>query len=502
MSGDLRTTLLETMPADVPDLDVDRLVRRGTRRRRAKRAGAAVAVLVLLTTGSVAVLGPPPADRIPVISQEEPQPEEPAPTAGEWQHLPTAPMSERARTTVATDGDLVAIFGGAVGGTFEVGGTTYGEYMANDGAIYDASGHAWSAIPPAPLPPRAGSNLFLAGGQLMVIGGLVLEEAPQGGVLTGDPTVTLDSLRFDLAKTSWERLGAPDIEPRTPDLVTWDGTRLVLWGGVDPEDASFMDGATWTATEGWRLIPEAPLEARSGAAVAVAGDRLVVWGGARNRHPELDDVFADGAVFDLTAWTWEPIPEGPLVARTIGQRGWPNQGNVRVDGDRVLIVGGSRFSGTYRHDGAWLDLTDGSWTTIAPAPVEALYAVARPGGVIAVDDNSRGDEPYVTLWRYDEDGDRWERTATRLPEFVEVHHVSAERIVVSSRSYGEGPGGAPRIGIWDADAPHIVHAHPPLSDRQYAAIAPLPDGVLVWGGEETEADGSLRMVGDGARLDR
>lgn len=505
MSAELRTLLRDTEPATVADLDVDRVVRRGTRRRRAKRSGAAFAVAALLSVGSVAVLDGGPTDRIEVAPLDETV--EPVP-AEAWTPLPPAPMGPRVGATVATAGDLVAFIGGETDEQVTVGDTVHGSYWANDGAIYDAASEGWRIVPPAPLPIRSHGNVVLGERHLFLVGGVLLDPVPGGGVPASRSETTLDTVRFDLVTSTWRRLDAPDVAPRIPDVVSWDGERLVVWGGSswDEEATAYLDGATWTETDGWSTIPAAPLEPRSGTASAVVGDRIVVWGGTRaqdDTRPE--DLFADGAVYDLTEGTWTMLPDGPLSARWIGHDELPHRANVRIDGDRVLIAGGATTGTGQRLDGAWLDLRTGTWTAISPAPDAARFVTAHAGGLLAVDDEVTDTDPYVTLWRYDEDRDTWDRTDTRLRTDLRVHAVSDERIVVSSTGDDGRWQDSPRLGIWEAGEPHLRHASPPLSGRMHASVSPLPDGALVWGGRLVEPVGDegveSRPGQDGARLD-
>jgi hypothetical protein len=502
VSADLRTLLRDTTPEVTDDLDVDRLLRRGVRRRWTKRAGAAAALLAVVGTGSVIALGPDTVDRLPVIGEAA------DPAVGEWQPLPPAPMSPREVATITTDGPSVAIFGGETEEVAEIDGTTYSPVRAWDGAVYDAVGDRWTVVPPPPLPPADGANVELAGDQLVVVGGRGLTAVPGGGVSVDGGTSTLETARFDLARRTWEPIGAPDIAPRTPEVVTWDGTRLVVWGGDPDEGPPLMDGATWTAEGGWTTIDAAPLAPRHGAAVAVVDGHLLVWGGYQPLDDTGDevDLFADGALLDLTTMTWEPLTDAPLAARWIGHDGWPHRENVRVDGARVQIVGGAGRGAEQFHDGAWFDLGDRTWSPIASVPSEARFATARRGGVLAVDDDVSEADPYVTLWRYDEALDRWDRTATRLRTSLEIHHLSHERIVVSAHGDDGRWQDSPRIGVWEADTDRLVHTRPPLSPRWRTAIAPLPDGLLVWGGLTVEPVGDegvgSRPADDGARLVR
>jgi hypothetical protein len=502
VSADLGTLLRDTTPGVVDDLDVDRLLRRGVRRRWTKRVGAAAALLAVVGTGSLIVLGPDTIDRLPVIG------EAPQPAVGEWHPLPAAPMSPREVATIATDGPSIAIFGGETGEMAEVDGTMYSPVRAWDGAVYDALTDRWTAVPSPPLPPRDGANVELAGDQLVVVGGRGLTTVPGGGVSVDGGTLTLETARFDLARRKWEPIGAPDIAPRTPEVVTWDGDRLVIWGGDPQERPPLVDGATWTEEGGWTTIEAAPLAPRLGAAVAVVDDHLFVWGGYQPLDDTGDDVelFADGALLDLGTMTWEAVPNAPLAARWIGHDGWPHRENVRVDGDRVLIVGGTRRGAELFRDGAWFDLGDRTWTPITPAPSDARFATARRGGVLAVDDDVSEADPYVTLWRYDEALDRWDRTSTRLRTSLEIHDLAPARIVVSAHGDDGRWQDSPRIGVWEADSDRLVHTRPPLSPRWRTAIAPLPDGLLVWGGLNAEPVGDegvdSRPAGDGARLVR
>lgn len=78
----------------------------------------------------------------------------------------------------------------------------------------------------------------------------------------------------------------------------------------------------------WGPIPPSPLAARTGAAVVSSGREILVWGGEAGD----DDVFADGAVYDVAHRRWRTMARSPLSARTDPIAVWT--------GSRLLVTGG------------------------------------------------------------------------------------------------------------------------------------------------------------------
>lgn len=502
MTADLRTLLHATAPAEVAEVDYEALARRGTRRRIAQRVAAGGTAALVLLAGASALLAGIGGDEPTILDRPQDG------VLGTWEPLPDAPLTPRWSPVVVARDERVLVIGGqslAPEGT-EVAGSTFGDLVRLDGAVFDAEREAWTPVPAPPMPPVSWPAVAFDGERIALLGGETLTAVEGGGVHAGH--LGLESGRAWQAAvwqedSGWRTLPLPEgLAPRDPQLLTWSGDRLVVFGGSD-DTTPFVDGAVWTEAGGWSSIPGAPLAPRTDGAVAVVGDHLVVWGGlrSRDRGDGTEDVqlFDDGAVFDLEVGTWSALPAGPLTPRWLGNQLGSWDVNVRVDGERILIAGGAAEGSDLPLDGAWLDLASMTWTPITPAPDAARYVTSLEGGTVAAAD----DQGAATLWRYDELDDAWDRFDSELPGgSLELAGVTSSGLLVHSIGHDGQWQDSPRLGV-ARSGERMVDERAPVTPRWKAAIAPLPDGALVWGGMTVDADGEAVVAdqaADGVRL--
>jgi hypothetical protein len=505
VTADLRTLLHATAPDQVAEVDYEALARRGARRRITQRVVAGGAAALVLLAGVTAVVAGLDADDPAILDRPQ------GGVLGTWEPLPESPLSPRWEPIVVARDERVLVFRGtsfAPSGT-EVGDSTFSELERQDGAIYDAGTDTWIAVPAPPTPPVAWPAVAFDGQRVAVLGGRTMTPVDGGGVyadhlgLYGERTW---SAAMWEERSGWRALPFPEgFTTREPQLFTFSDGRLVVFGGAG-DDQPYVDGAVWTEASGWSAIPPAPLEPRSGSAVAVVGDRLVVWGGhvvevddASDGLDEDETLFDDGAVYDLVTGAWAPLPPSPLAPRWLGTELGSWDANVRVDGERLLIAGGAAEGSDLPLDGAWLDLASATWGPITSAPDAARFVTQRPGGTAAVDD---GGEVGVVWW-YDETDDTWQRFDTDLPSgYLDVVELTAARLLVHSMGHDGQWQDSPRLAV-PAASGRLVDERAPLAPRWKAAVAPLPDGALVWGGLLMRADGEAvqaDQAADGVRL--
>jgi len=146
-------------------------------------------------------------------------------------------------------------------------------------------------------------------------------------------------------------------------------------------------------------IPEAPVRGRGGASAVWTGEEMIVWGGTFGDEFRPEDATvptiawqnaADGAAYDLAEGTWRTIAPAPLEGRS---------GHVAVwTGQEMLVWGGLAHDGdgqpTDRDDGAAYDPATDTWRPLPPAPVPGrggAAAVWTGQGLLLVG-GARGDE--------------------------------------------------------------------------------------------------------------
>ena len=86
----------------------------------------------------------------------------------------------------------------------------------------------------------------------------------------------------DIPPGSTVELPPAPISERSNPAVVWSGTEMIVWGGMDADQATLDDGAAFDlATGTWRVIAPAPDRASPVPAVAWTGTEMLVWGGQR-----------------------------------------------------------------------------------------------------------------------------------------------------------------------------------------------------------------------------
>jgi N-acetylneuraminic acid mutarotase len=125
---------------------------------------------------------------------------------------------------------------------------------------------------------------------------------------------------------SMRTISSAPVAPRVRTHAAWSGQELLVWSGVEPDDAKdeafdiVDDGAAYDpTTDSWRKLPTAPISGRASAAAVWAGDRLVVWGGFSGPDKALDD----GAAYLPDENAWAQLPSAPITGRGYFIPSWP-----------------------------------------------------------------------------------------------------------------------------------------------------------------------------------
>jgi hypothetical protein len=164
-------------------------------------------------------------------------------------------------------------------------------------------------LPPAPISERAQPSVVWSGREVIVWGGVGVDEA-----------TLADGAAFDPVTGTWRNIAPAPIGPRASADSVWTGTEMLVWGGGQ----SLLDGAAYDPeADTWRRLADGPFETWDfGAASVWTGEELIVIGlepnpPAGERKPmaaydpaagewrELADV-PDGTDFDLV-WTGEAL---------------------------------------------------------------------------------------------------------------------------------------------------------------------------------------------------
>ncbi len=385
---EIQELLERTTPTTPPDFDVANLARRGRRRRQRAQVGTRLGAVALLAA-AVAGIGvlAPDGDQGQVVATRPPVGELAEAFAasdvplGVWEQVSDPPFSPRMNsfTGTASDGRVVVW-----GGIDEFEGEVE---LLTDGGVYNPDDGTWEAIPVAPV---GGGDYFhlnqtqLADDRLMVVG------TPNDLELT--------AAIYDLDSQRWTEIEPPPTIELPAEGIAWTGETLVLarlWSGAQVDRvASYTEPVVerWSYETGeWEPGAPPPLSNRFGANVAFDGERLGVWGGARQEVeigalPTGAELVGDGAIYDVAADRWEPMPAGPLPPMMQGAAVWLESGRLAVAGGVVEDTSGSSstssgVTGMHLLDataGAVFDPTSQRWSPL-PDPLQDRPRPPQPG---------------------------------------------------------------------------------------------------------------------------
>jgi N-acetylneuraminic acid mutarotase len=110
---------------------------------------------------------------------------------------------------------------------------------------------------------------------------------------------------------------------------------MLVWGGQNLRGGTYLaDGEAFDSSRGtWAPIPTAPLEPRGSSAAVWTGSRVLVWGGEIEGPASSGESFADGASYDPRNGTWTELAPSPLEGRTQHTAVWT--------GSRMVVWGGA-----------------------------------------------------------------------------------------------------------------------------------------------------------------
>jgi hypothetical protein len=164
---------------------------------------------------------------------------------------------------------------------------------------------------------------------------------------------------------SWSALPRAPISPRAGASVVWTGRELLVWGGdsgLHGEDLH-ADGAAYDPGTGrWRALPPSPLSARVGQAAAWTGSEMIIWGGYDRVSAHRFQVISSGAAYDPATNTWRRLPRAPLSPRARAIAVWTGGTLVLLGGQPAVLTDTVRGYG----DGASFNPALNRWRHVAP----------------------------------------------------------------------------------------------------------------------------------------
>lgn len=235
----------------------------------------------------------------------------------------------------------------------------------------------------------------------------------------------------------WSALPRAPISPRAGASVVWTGRELLVWGGESGPHGQDLhaDGAAYDPGTGrWRTLPPSPLSARAGQAAAWTGTEMIIWGGYDRASTRRFQVTSSGAAYDPATNIWRRLPQAPLSPRAYAIATWTGRTLILLGGQPAILTDTARG---YR-DGASFNPALNRWQHIAPPvppnghPLTWRAAVMANGQLLAWSEwatsrrtgpNTEADSGGVDLFAYREDTGRWRLVppaAGMLPDAEEV----------------------------------------------------------------------------------
>lgn len=478
---DVVELLGNTTPVGVRGPDLEGVARRARRRRRVHRIAWALPVVALVVAGTVAFTAPSRGDGDLLVPAGPPIGGTTEGLVGRWTEVDPPPFSPRGEMfSFPTNDGRVLVWGGWApdDGGREGGGTL------TDGGIYDPAANAWEPIPSAPLPVGLSFHRAqLTGDRLAVLG--------------SDAAGAFHGAIYDLATRAWTQIPAQDRIRVVVDAMGWTGDVLVVVR-VDPgsDDETFGDWQIdtpltlrWERGSGeWVEGASVPTGLRFGVAAGFDGERIALWGGtSRNAHERPigpgvwasgdDQVFGDGAVYEVASDRWVVIPDAPVTPSIHAALSW-HEGWLLAGGGFVPAQENAQSP-----DLAGYDPSSGTWTELpaAPAggPAEARLSARRYASayerVLTVerDQHPGGLEPG---WYFD--GSSWRQAP------LEDIHAAGGRVVATTNGVDPEPGAAFGVQVSRDGGPWFPAVEAPFTNRGGPAVVLVRDWLVVVGGFE------------------
>lgn len=375
------------------------------------------------------------------------------PAVDEWKRSDDLPVAVSHAMAVTWQGNPV-VLGGWM--------SEAGKNVAADQVWRVVDGH-WVELPHL-LQPRAAAAAAVAGGRIVVTGGV-----DANGALLNTTEV------FD--GNSWTP-GPPIPTPRQMLAAASDGRLVYAVGGTNGADLTTVE-AYDPAANAWTSLPALP-KARSDLGATITAGRLVVLGGVSSGQ-----VLQSVSTLDLMTKTWSGLPDMAsarrgLAAAAVEQSVYAIGGSTTVGDDQMTV------SAEVLKLPARKTQPTPPWRSLPDAPTPRLMmASAVLNNKIWIVGGLQNGAALTTVESYDPRTGAWD-TGPSLP--VQLHHAAAatyhgEVVVLGGSSdtiaNGSNKVFALRGSNW-VELPSLTHA------RVAPAAAVVGDKLVVVGGQNAK----------------
>ena len=246
------------------------------------------------------------------------------PTTNSWTAMSTTGAPAPRQAPAVWSGTEMIFYGGTA---------PWNTAFLDDGGRYNPTTDSWAVIPAAGGPGRRAYHaLVWSGSEVLVWGGFGTGTGPFGTYNTGS--------RYNASTGTWTPMSATSgLNPRAYLSAVWTGGELIVWAGWDgvtsgigfPVDV-YSDGARYRpATDTWAPMTTvgAPTP-RFGASPVWDGTEMVVWGGMNTNY----NVVPTGGRYNPATNTWATTSTtGTPPARYLNTALWT--------GSEMLVWGGA-----------------------------------------------------------------------------------------------------------------------------------------------------------------
>jgi N-acetylneuraminic acid mutarotase len=268
---------------------------------------------------------------------------------------------------------------------------------------------------------------------------------------------------------------------RNNHRAVWIGSKMMVWGGVDPSGAALNTGGLFDPVTGfWQAttLAGAPT-ARGLHSMIWTGSRVLVWGGN----------IREGARYDPQANSWTPMaagPEGPTSRR--------DNGTIWT-GSHLIVWGGVEPFPTYAvlNSGSRYDPITDSWNRTSresnvPEPRYTFTMVWAGNRMVIWGGYKDTGETFNSGGRYDPIADTWLPTST---VFSPPPYAGAKAVWAGSKVFLVE-------WVWGASYTYNAFLYDPAADTWAAAstfhqIIPRDECPMIWTGSEVILWGGLAL---------